>query len=646
VRIRGAVTNDGLAVYCRSTTGNDTYTCSLVPDMTAYTRGGCLVLDADTSNTGTATLNVDSLGAKDILSHTGGALANSDISANKPKTLCYDGTQFIIQGDGGAAGGSTANYEETFSAVTTLTATGAEHGFGHRKILVACYDDSTPRAWIEPNTVTVDSSTFDVVVTFSTSETGLCVFSGQGGSGAITSIASQTGATQTITRGAGIGGTSGTNDHSFTTASGEADFLASGALTCGASTQGKMQVHTTPLQYCDNAGTPALQYAAYGNTTGESTAAGNNSVALGTDTVNDYIASLSNGIGLTGFPAAGETATGTVAFDFSQTLAGNPAYNAKECVFTTEGTSGGGFLCEGSTGGNTNEQLYLFPALDGVDTTTFIALAASDGDALAGDSATAFFDAGQIEAARGGTGDDTSASTGVPRIASGNWTYDAGISHLASSTSADLAGVLSDETGSAGGFMRATSPTNVTLDVEDTGNSVTTVSYVILEFASCVGAAAFVAWDDDGGGGTEPAAACNDTGAIQRPSADFSGSAVNLVHRTFQLPADWASAEAVDITIRHVAVAASPTGNVEFDISTVCRTVGETWDGTFNAAQTITDAVAAQNTLNDATQAAVTMTGCAAGEDLTIQVSRDGTNDTNNDLSKALYAVVTLRRAQ
>lgn len=67
------------------------------------------------------------------------------------------------------------------------------------------------------------------------------------------------------------------------TASSEADFLASGALTCGASTRGKMQVHTTPLQYCDNAATPALQYAAYGNSTGEATSIANTAVSLTAD---------------------------------------------------------------------------------------------------------------------------------------------------------------------------------------------------------------------------------------------------------------------------------------------------------------------------------------------------------------------------
>lgn len=118
----------------------------------------------------------------------------------------------------------------------------------------------------------------------STNATGgtysLVLFGGdiRGSSATMNSLGGQTGATQTITRGPGIGGSSSGNDHTFTTASGEADFLASGALTCGASTQGKMQVHTTPLQYCDNAGTPALQYTAYGNSAGAATSVAAGSV--------------------------------------------------------------------------------------------------------------------------------------------------------------------------------------------------------------------------------------------------------------------------------------------------------------------------------------------------------------------------------
>ncbi|MBI2820387.1 MAG: hypothetical protein HYX73_10440, partial [Acidobacteria bacterium] len=81
--------------------------------------------------------------------------------------------------------------------------------------------------------------------------------------------ASVVGTGRTLTGGAGIAAIGDlASDRAIATASDEADFLKSGALTCGASTQGKMQVHTTPLQYCDNAATPALQYAAYGDPSG------------------------------------------------------------------------------------------------------------------------------------------------------------------------------------------------------------------------------------------------------------------------------------------------------------------------------------------------------------------------------------------
>lgn len=114
----------------------------------------------------------------------------------------------------------------------------------------------------------------------------------QGGTAVVTTA-------RTLTGGAGIAAIGNLSaDRTISTDSTEANFVASGALTCGASTQGKVQVHTTPLQYCDNAGTPALQYAAYGNSSGESTAAANTSVALGTD-VSGSLGVTNGGTGLT-----------------------------------------------------------------------------------------------------------------------------------------------------------------------------------------------------------------------------------------------------------------------------------------------------------------------------------------------------------
>ncbi len=101
--------------------------------------------------------------------------------------------------------------------------------------------------------------------------------------------------TTTLTGGAGIAaiGDLSTN-RTIATASGEADFLASGALTCGAATQGKMQVHTTPLQYCDNAATPALKYAAYGDSSGNASAVPvGNITGLGTGVATALAANVS-----------------------------------------------------------------------------------------------------------------------------------------------------------------------------------------------------------------------------------------------------------------------------------------------------------------------------------------------------------------
>src|SRR5262249_25473448 len=123
----------------------------------------------------------------------------------------------------------------------------------------------------------------------------------------------------TITNGAGISGSSSSHGGTPTIAvdSTQQNFLTSGALTCGASTNGKMKVHTTPLQYCDNAATPTLQYAAYGNSSGAATSVAADSVPLGTGTTGNYVATITNGAGISG-SASSEGATPTIAVDSTQ----------------------------------------------------------------------------------------------------------------------------------------------------------------------------------------------------------------------------------------------------------------------------------------------------------------------------------------
>lgn len=124
VMLRQSTAQAGTPWYCRSTTGNDTYTCSLTPAIASYTRGACVVLDADTANTGAATLNVNGVGAASILKRDASALADGDVTANRPKIVCNDATNWIIQGDGGG-GGSTGwtllDRQRALSAVTVTT---------------------------------------------------------------------------------------------------------------------------------------------------------------------------------------------------------------------------------------------------------------------------------------------------------------------------------------------------------------------------------------------------------------------------------------------------------------------------------------------------------------------------------------------
>lgn len=110
-----ATAQAGTTTYCRSTTGNDTYTCTLNPALTGYTRGMVVRLDADTANTGTATLDVQSLGAISILKRDGTALSDGDITANRGVLLYYNGTNFNIIGDGGGAVGN-----EIYSPLTAF----------------------------------------------------------------------------------------------------------------------------------------------------------------------------------------------------------------------------------------------------------------------------------------------------------------------------------------------------------------------------------------------------------------------------------------------------------------------------------------------------------------------------------------------
>ena len=79
-----------------SVAGTDTITGSMTPDLTAYSSGMIVVLKPANDNTGAATLNIDTLGAKSIKKGDGTALEAGDLQASTSHLLLYDGTNFVL----------------------------------------------------------------------------------------------------------------------------------------------------------------------------------------------------------------------------------------------------------------------------------------------------------------------------------------------------------------------------------------------------------------------------------------------------------------------------------------------------------------------------------------------------------------------
>jgi hypothetical protein len=86
----------GTALLCAASSGSGTtYTCAMSPTLTAYTRGMVLYFLIDTTSTSTTpTLNVDTLGAKTLVNHLGGALSAGDLVSGTLIPIWYDGTNF------------------------------------------------------------------------------------------------------------------------------------------------------------------------------------------------------------------------------------------------------------------------------------------------------------------------------------------------------------------------------------------------------------------------------------------------------------------------------------------------------------------------------------------------------------------------
>lgn len=185
--------------------------------------------------------------------------------------------------------------------------------------------------------------------------------------------------------------------------------------------------------------------------------------------------------------------------------------------------------------------------------------------------------------------------------------------------------------------------TNKTLDAEGTGNVLTIPRRLWFPAAGCVNATAGSVWDLPA---SNPAVAACVTGTnTQKGVLDFADGANALsAQLTYKLPSTWTGT--VDANIKWFS--ATTTGDVVWQLATICVADAETDDPAFNTASTVTDtAKGTTNQTNDAAITTVTVTGCAAGELMHLKITRDPAHasDTHAATARLVGVELVIREA-
>jgi hypothetical protein len=186
-------------------------------------------------------------------------------------------------------------------------------------------------------------------------------------------------------------------------------------------------------------------------------------------------------------------------------------------------------------------------------------------------------------------------------------------------------------------------PLNMAYNAESTGNVLTTTEKVWIPAAICNNAtAASHGWSFPTSNPGVPA--CVTGSNTQLGVMDFADAADLSAQIHLALPSDWTST--VDAKFKWWTSATS--GDVVWQLSTICVADAETSDPAFNTASTVTD-TAKGTTLqqNDASITTVTVTGCAAGELMFLKVQRNAAHasDTLAATARLVGLELTLRRA-
>jgi len=184
--------------------------------------------------------------------------------------------------------------------------------------------------------------------------------------------------------------------------------------------------------------------------------------------------------------------------------------------------------------------------------------------------------------------------------------------------------------------------TGKSVDCEGTGNVCTQPRRLWFPAAGCNNATAGSVWDLPT---SNPAVAACVTGTnTQKGVLDFADSSSLSAQMTHKLPSTWTGT--VDANIKWFTAATS--GDVVWQLATICVADAETDDPAFNTASTVTDtAKGTTNQTNDAAITTVTVTGCAAGELMHLKILRDAAHasDTLAATARLIGVELVIREA-
>lgn len=127
--------------YAVATGTANEYIATLTPALSSYAEGVSLRLKINVENTGASTVNVNGLGAKSIKKSNGSAVSSGNLKLGSVYTFAYDGTSFILQGEGGEYGTAVAG--DVLTGKTIGTENGIVSGTLVLNKLVATPGDST-----------------------------------------------------------------------------------------------------------------------------------------------------------------------------------------------------------------------------------------------------------------------------------------------------------------------------------------------------------------------------------------------------------------------------------------------------------------------------------------------------------------------